>query len=375
MSKMNHSNRSQSDSLFSTDPSNQGVDKSDAGFYMPQISIQPESTGKESSLTKEMKRFNRLIKQLHECEENQRKSDEAQEEYQRLHLSKVVPLLREKAEILLEFVQLIDKMLFENKLSKVQKRNVVMVVMTFLEEVTAHAPDSDQVRDLLARYINLKVELMTRRDKKELEEHVTANGYKIDMDNFLIEDIWQESAGRKEIHDEGFGGDGWWETSPKQSTRKDDLLLLDIRQLYKELAKVIHPDTEQNEQVRNKKEILMKELTEAKSQNDLFSMLKLKSKVHHLFQGQSVAIADLAQLKRYNKSLKSRLDEAKDRLIIDQMMRYRQNDQFGMMRLGGQRELDYQVRMLKTEIDRLRQDFRTLSRTQDLKGWIKEVVD
>lgn len=375
MSKMNRSNRSQSDFLFSTDPSHQGVDNSDAGFYLPQISIQPESTGKESPLTKEMKRFNRLIKQLHEYEENQRKSDEAQEEYQRLHQSKVVPLLQEKAGVLLDFVLLIDQMIFETKLSKVQKRNVVMVVMTFLEEVTAHVPDSDQVRELLARYINLKVELMTRRDKKDLEDHVNANGYKVDMDNFSIEDIWEERAGQQKIHDEGFDGDGWWETSPKQSTRKDDLFLLDIRQLYKELAKVIHPDTEQNEQIRNKKEILMKELTEAKSQNDLFSMLKLKSKVHHLFKGQSVAIADLAQLKRYNKSLKSRLDEAKDRLIIDQMMQYRLNGQLGRTGLGGQRELDYQVRMLKTEIDSLRQDFRTLSRTQDLKGWIKEVVN
>lgn len=372
---MNRSNRSQSDFLFSTDPSYQGVDNSDAGFYLPQISIQPESTGKESPLTKEMKRFNRLIKQLHEYEENQRKSDEAQEEYQRLHQSKVVPLLQEKAGVLLDFVLLIDQMIFETKLSKVQKRNVVMVVMTFLEEVTAHVPDSDQVRELLARYINLKVELMTRRDKKDLEDHVNANGYKVDMDNFSIEDIWEERAGQQKIHDEGFDGDGWWETSPKQSTRKDDLFLLDIRQLYKELAKVIHPDTEQNEQIRNKKEILMKELTEAKSQNDLFSMLKLKSKVHHLFKGQSVAIADLAQLKRYNKSLKSRLDEAKDRLIIDQMMQYRLNGQLGRTGLGGQRELDYQVRMLKTEIDSLRQDFRTLSRTQDLKGWIKEVVN
>lgn len=86
---------------------------------------------------------------------------------------------------------------------------------------------------------------------------------------------------------------------------------LHFMKTYKNLAKKIHPDLEQNANIRNEKEKLMQELTHAKDNQDLFQLIAIKLKIEKIENNE--AVLDEAYLKLYAQ----RLLEQKKALELD----------------------------------------------------------
>lgn len=72
--------------------------------------------------------------------------------------------------------------------------------------------------------------------------------------------------------------------TPKQVQKEADILALqnlkdrELKSIYKDLAKVIHPDTEQDSNLRDEKEEIMKQLTQAYANRDLKTLLELEAR-------------------------------------------------------------------------------------------------
>ena len=86
-----------------------------------------------------------------------------------------------------------------------------------------------------------------------------------------------------------------------------------ISSIYKQLAKIFHPDLEHNEELKLQKEELMKQLTNAYENNDLHTLLKLELVWIQNEENNPGKLTD-EELAIYNRALKEQILELEDEI-------------------------------------------------------------
>jgi hypothetical protein len=90
----------------------------------------------------------------------------------------------------------------------------------------------------------------------------------------------------------------------------EKLLNTDINKLFKDLAKLIHPDREQNPELREKKEVLMKELSNARDNSDIADILRIKMLVDDLLPNTTTELSlNDSSIKRFVSIIKTKISE------------------------------------------------------------------
>lgn len=90
----------------------------------------------------------------------------------------------------------------------------------------------------------------------------------------------------------------------------EKLLNTDINKLFKDLAKLIHPDREQDPELRLKKENLMKELSNARDNSDIADILRIKMLVDDLLPNNTSELSlNDSSIKRFVSIIKSKIVE------------------------------------------------------------------
>lgn len=96
----------------------------------------------------------------------------------------------------------------------------------------------------------------------------------------------------------------------KKEKEVEDLLNKDINKLFKELAKVIHPDREQDPTLRDKKENLMKQLSNARDNMNIGEILYIKMLIDDLVPENGIETAfNDDSIKRFVKIIKAKITE------------------------------------------------------------------
>lgn len=176
--------------------------------------------------------------------------------------------------------------------------------------------------------------------KEELIEHLRHYGFDIDEDTFAgasnFEELHRAFEQKMEQQFSAFGSDADLESDqpfvnagePGKTKQKKTAAQLkkellekekeavknrNIGVIYKQLAKIFHPDLEPDLEKKAEKEVLMKELTTAYSQKDLHTLLKLELSWIHQDENKAANLAD-EKLRIYNEILKEQIAELKRQL-------------------------------------------------------------
>ena len=148
------------------------------------------------------------------------------------------------------------------------------------------------------------------------------------------------------------------------------------RSIYTDLVKAFHPDRERDETERVRKTEIMKKVTQAYEEDDLFELLRLKIEL----QGadiESLTMAD-EQLKYYNKILKEQVRELEESLW---QLRMQGSGPMGggdlLSRFGGDEKsmkakITRQVNKLKNNIRMVEQDILTLGVKENMRRFLKD---
>ena len=242
----------------------------------------------DTPLEKEMRRFNKLVKELQEQEKQNEEQQREDEKYQQLFFKKVHPLLIELASVQFRFVKKLEEIFYANKFSKNLERSFVAFVIPILQDAAVY---HNEAKDALDNYLNWQMTLFPKQDHAPVvtdDEWENEEDYLFEQKNF---------SGVKPAPD---------------SFHPDAIEKKSISDLYKELAKLIHPDLEQDESIRHRKEQLMKELTEAKNKEDVHAMLLIKQKAAFINKaGNTEKTYSLQLLKLYNNAMKKKLEGLK----------------------------------------------------------------
>lgn len=146
-----------------------------------------------------------------------------------------------------------------------------------------------------------------------------------------------------------------------------------IREVYRKLATVLHPDREQDETERERKTAMMQRVNAAYDKKDLLQLLELQLEIEQIDQEHINNIAE-DRLKYFNKILREQLQELQQEIFgLEQSYMIRLQippfEQLTPKRL--MLHLANDIRSVKRDIAALKQDLQTFRDLTNLKAWLK----
>ena len=290
-----------------------------------------------SGFTKAQKDFNdalnkhkQAIKRVQEIEAYIEIANEA-------YYQQIIPELQKQKELEKKRLEMMSVIFLEDlvKLSKQQKENLRQLILeTSFEKLKE---DRDFYFDLIKK-LETTAERNQRIALKQKAERQLKQQFGVDVDidelnktNFSSEEERQQHQEKfKEFFDKYHqqqNGDhadffGAFENQRERKKSKvqqekekklaeaEKLLNTDINKLFKDLAKLIHPDREQDPTLRDKKEALMKELSNARDSMNIAEILRIKMLVDELVpNNNSVLSFNDATIKRFVSIIKTKIQE------------------------------------------------------------------
>jgi hypothetical protein len=316
----------------------------------------------ETPLEKESKKFNKLLKEINDYEASISKLENERKEESILFGKKCMPELVKLGEIKLQFLLLAEK-IFENTFFKKKEQQ------EFCEFVHNFSADviniSDDVADFANKYFNLSITLLSKKQRAKMQNDIF-EGFDgeidIDLDNFDAENFARDTHQKMKEHHK---------LQEAQEKTKEDITTLSIADLYKTLAKQLHPDLEKDEVIRVHKVKLMQELSEAKNNKDLFAMLRIQmNAAEYLKEDTSQKIFSLDKLKAFNKVLSDKISMYKMQIGRNILNDY-YKDKNGFMQSkqsnNFEKMLDKQVKQIKNFTNQVKQDIKSIKNAEDLE--------
>jgi hypothetical protein len=273
-----------------------------------------------SGFTKAQKDFNDALNKhkmaIQRVQEIEAYIDIANEAY----YQQIIPELQKQKELEKKRLEMMSVIFLEDlvKLSKQQKENLRQLILeTSFEKL-------NEDRNFYFELIK-KLETTAERNqrmvlKQKAERQLKQQfGMDVDVDELnkdFFEKYHQQQAGEHTDFFSQFENQRERKKSKAQQEKEkklaeaEKLLNTDINKLFKDLAKLIHPDREQDPTLRDKKEALMKELSNARDSMNIAEILRIKLLVDNLIpNNQSVLSFNDATIKRFVTIIKTKIQE------------------------------------------------------------------
>jgi hypothetical protein len=281
-----------------------------------------------SGFTKAQKDFNDALNKhkmaIQRVQEIEAYIDIANEAY----YQQIIPELQKQKELEKKRLEMMSVIFLEDlvKLSKQQKENLRQLILeTSFEKLNE---DRNFYFELIKK-LETTAERNQRMVLKQKAERQLKQQFGMDVDvdelnktNFsseeerqqhqekfkdFFEKYHQQQAGE---HTDFFSQFENQQEKEKKLAEAEKLLNTDINKLFKDLAKLIHPDREQDPTLRDKKEALMKELSNARDSMNIAEILRIKLLVDNLIpNNQSVLSFNDATIKRFVTIIKTKIQE------------------------------------------------------------------
>ncbi|MEO7308783.1 MAG: hypothetical protein ABIX01_00180 [Chitinophagaceae bacterium] len=259
-------------------------------------------TAGKAALSKNQEAFNKLttrIAKLHrELERKNAQFDEAI----RVYTTAIHPLQTQIATCKREELGLVWEVYQSKKLGKADQRNLKKMLSGMLHEVIQEvAKPDDELKEIFRELEGETYESVIRREKEtirdEMQEMFESMNINIDREDFDLDDkaFAEKMAEAQQKINEKFEREQQEYQNKRRRSKKtlkqldreqqqqlvDEMKQKNISTIYRQLAKLFHPDLEQDEERRVEKEVLMKQLTAAYEAKNLHELLTLELKWIH----------------------------------------------------------------------------------------------
>lgn len=283
-----------------------------------------------NSLSKKQLEFNKLIRSLEKRRKDLQELEARFKKMVSVFDEKLHPYKKEFTECTFELIKLLDKHFETGKLKKLQKEKTAQFILNLISLIEDREK-LDSLTEIASKYMSFQQKDMSDMEKmmgKEMLKNVFSSAFGVDMADEDIDLANFSKMGEKlhsklaeEMH--GQRKENFTNTKHKsynghnkKLAEKAGLLRKSWKMLYTQLVRKLHPDTEQDAEVRIEKTELLKKVTAAYEQNDFYTLL-------HLYQQQigfstdndkNQALADNDVLNDYIGILKKQDAELRDKI-------------------------------------------------------------
>ena len=370
---------------------------------MPKKTLSATGTsadGIERPLSKGQKAFNALIKKI----ENRRASLAAWEayspEFQRKFNGEVLPLRTRFDEVRVEFVQRLDEQFSAKGRTKVEQETISRMIVHVTSDLL-HTFDDPAIRELHRRHsppapmhaqfadaesIEDEQEALIALQKKiaaqygvDLGDDVELMSPKALFDR-VHEQIVQQAAderkrdeARQDYHAKRKAAK---QAEAEEKARAEEAEVhLSIREVYRKLASLLHPDRETDPVERERKAALMQRVNVAYGSRSLLDLLEIQLEVEHIDQA---ALNDISEdrLRRWNTILEGQLYDLGQELAeieYGYMARAYMNQVQRITPMTTKRALTSHVISIRSFIQSYEDDLHRFDDQRIFKPWLKHL--
>ncbi|WP_114782288.1 J domain-containing protein [Botryobacter ruber] len=345
----------------------------------------PQIKKEKDALSKLQKQFNTKINRINKLKATIAENEAVIAELRKKVQEELVPLSKELTEGRIAFVNLLDKAYEGSFFRKREKEKLAMLIedLSFSLIEDEGREELIPLHDKYAAFSHAEVVEQAEEEAKEQAQDLFQDffGLDIDLDNFDdLEGLQEQLRQQMEAQEQARQQQKAKRKKTKAQEAKEEALKTEMsniakasRRIYTDLAKMLHPDREQDQEQRAWKEEVMKKVTAAYTQNDFFELLRLQME---FMQEKGDALHELPeqQLKYYLKLLNEQLKELEFE---------REKLNFGpdgtlLFQFGGTPKLREQrfkaeKTKLKQHIKRMRDDLKHFAEPENLRYFLKSV--
>jgi hypothetical protein len=285
------------------------------------------------NLNGEQQKFNKLIKQIEKLEKKVENTKALANELNIIYSKQIAPIETELGHAYFRFAQYLDGYAAKLKLTDNQRSELEENIVKLCDNALIYIEPDEQQEALFNKYndfsyreaVEDKKRILIDEFRTMMEEEM---GIEMDDMNFDISDeaearkygekLKEKFQQKKDKEEE----DELKKIKTKQQIEEEqkqklqeELTNKSLRSIYISLAKMLHPDTEPDEELKVEKSELMKKVTVAYNEKDLATLLKLEMEwVHHTTENLGKISDDI--LKLYNNVLKEQVMELNDELYF-----------------------------------------------------------
>lgn len=287
---------------------------------------------KEKILSKNEADFNKKIKRIESLKAELSQINAQVDGARQRIISDVIPMIAQVEEKQKKYVLLLDAAyesgFFKKKDGETLMEHILELCNSLLSKQKAsgeEVSEDDEVVKIKNKYDTLFYSAEEKEMIDEVTKEMLSKLFDIDLDEMKKDPEGYFEQKQKSIDEEqhNFREQQQNRKKTKKQLEKEQkldeekkTLTKDIRTIYTTLAKELHPDLEKDEQERLRKTEMMKRVTVAYENNDLFELLKLQ--LEYQIQHERIESLVEEQLSRYNQLLQTQINEleSKKREII-----------------------------------------------------------
>ena len=291
------------------------------------VLITPKTTEK-TTLSSAQKRFNSLTKKI-DVERNRLiEWQEITHTYHQKINNEYEPLLNDLIDTKTQCVLLLDEAYDNRVFTKTDKQKLHHILSEYTQELIAEF-DRDELKPIFNKYNEFDYDEMfdeTQSEMSDLMKEMVENMFNVELDEDA--DISSPENFKAHLQEKlreklDAQPQQWTQTQEPPPERKktkkqlekelrlqeeEALALQSVREVYRKLAAVLHPDREQDIDERIRKTELMQRVNAAYGKKDLLKLLELQLEIEQIDAQHLTQIAD-SRLKYFNKILKEQLEE------------------------------------------------------------------
>jgi len=356
------------------------------------------SKSKKQVLSKNQQLFNKLIKKIETLEKQLVETKDLAFELTIAFSKEIVPVEKKLGKAYFEFAMVLDSYVQNIKLTKKQSIDFDEHIINLFNNALTYAEPDEQQEALFDKYSDLSYRETLEIEKLDLFEQF--RGYMEDEMGVDVGemdfDITNEAEAREyaEKLKEKFEQKNLEDEEKEQNKKKTkkqieqeqkqkleaELSTKSLRSIYISLAKLLHPDTETDEELKSDKTELMKKVTVAYDQKDLANLLKLEMEWVHRASDNLQELTD-EKLKLYNKVLSEQVDDLNQEIFQLKMNPSYTNicDLLNYSSKFAHTSLNYQKEDLLSELESIKKNKKVFQKQpvqkQVLVKYLKNVVE
>ena len=343
----------------------------------------------EKDLSKLQKQFNANVRKINELKQRLKDDEEQLRKIVTRIQTDIIPVEQKHFEKITELVYVFDKHHDDPFFKKKEKAKMVDFIVNKSHELIETTGNED-LKVLYEKYTHESFDEMDAEAENataEMMKNMMSSMFGIDFEEGAdvsnpqkMQEYMERKMGEK--HSESQAKKASKKKTNKQIEKEEKIkeeaknISKAARSIYTDLVKAFHPDRERDETERDRKTEIMKKVTQAYENDDLFELLRLKIEL----QGadiESLTMAD-EQLKYYNKILKEQVRELEESLW---QLRMQSSGPMGgedlLSRFGGDEKtmkakITRQVNKLKNNIKMVEQDIMTLGVKENMRRFLKD---
>ncbi|OYY93842.1 MAG: molecular chaperone DnaJ [Hydrogenophilales bacterium 28-61-23] len=343
-----------------------------------------------STLSKQQKAFNSLIKQIEKSRAQLVAWEAASQAYLEKYSREWVPLVETSQALQIKFVHRLDQASCQPGLTKTERGMIADLIVELAGDLVAARNDAE-MKAVYNKHSGTDFDSEEAARIKAMKAMLEASlGVELgDVDMNSPEDVMQHAKAQIDARQAREDAEQEAREEHKAKRKKSAKQLAkearqqaeaqqisqSIREVYRKLVSALHPDREPDPRERDRKTALMKRVNLAYDKKDLLQLLELQLELEHIDQASIGQIGE-ERLKHYNTILKEQHieliqeimhveGEFRARFGIDPLLRVSPGNIMG--------HLKNDIRDVQYVIQDIGKNLRVFDDVKKFKAWLKEM--